>query len=342
VRGTGDTRRHAVVTGGSGFIGSHLVERLLGRGDRVTVIDDLSTGLRANLDDAGQAHGEKLRVVVGDAQSLTPDVLRDDPASELYHLAAAVGVRRVVDDPAACIEANVTVAAAVLEAALAQPSPPSVLIASSSEVYGKSRALPFTENADLAFGPTSSPRWSYGMAKALDEHLLLSHTRGGRLRGMAVRFFNTVGPRQRGDYGMVVPRFIEMARAGGPVTVYGDGTQTRCFCDVRDIAPALPTLLAAAPEGGTVVNLGSDRPVSINQLAELVVSTVNPGVEIARIPYTDVFGPDFEDLAERRPDLTRLRSLIDFSPAVTLEQTVSDLAARAAASGKARTSDATP
>jgi UDP-glucose 4-epimerase len=321
------SEQHAVVTGGAGFIGSRLVGNLLHAGARVTVIDDLSTGVRNNLDAAFEMHGDRIRLIVADAAEATADVLSADPASHLYHLAAAVGVRRVVDDPVACIETNVHGSAAVFRAAAAQPTPPSVLLASSSEVYGKSADLPFREDGDLAFGPTTAPRWSYGMSKALDEHLLLASVAAGQLRGVVVRFFNTVGPGQRGEFGMVLPRFVRAALRGGPITVYGSGEQTRCFCDVRDVSAALPPLLDSHDANGAVVNLGSERVVTINHVAELVRSQCDVHVRIEHIPYDRAFGVGFEDLNHRRPDVSRARALIGFEPRYSLEQTITDVIA---------------
>jgi len=324
---------HALVTGGAGFIGAHLVRRLVSLGRRVTVIDDLSTGSQdrlATLLDQSQAHHNgqpRLRLVVGDAAELVGPTLETDPADQLYHLAAAVGVERIVADPIGCINNNIHGAASVFAAAADQPAPPAVLLASSSEVYGKAAKSPFSESDDLTFGPTTAARWSYGMSKAVDEYLLLSYVAQGRLRGVVTRFFNTVGPGQSGAYGMVLPRFVEAAVAREPIPVYGTGRQSRCFCDVRDLVPALPDLLECEAANGRVVNLGRDQPIAIEELAALVASRAGVAFSIERIPYDRAYGPGFEDLAQRKPDLSLARSLIDFDPRTPLTRTIDDLIA---------------
>lgn len=322
------TAPSALVTGGAGFIGSHLVERLLLLGRSVTVIDNLSTGRRENLPvhdrlvfehadlaDAAQHIGERGRLGAFD---------------EIYHLAAAVGVKLIMDDPAAAIETNVGLTARLLEIATrAGPggSPAPTLIASSSEVYGKGAQAVFSEDDDVVYGPTTVTRWSYAASKALDEHLALAyHTRRG-LPAVIVRFFNTVGPRQVGEYGMVLPRFIAAALAGEPLTVYGDGAQSRCFGDVRDAVRALPVLLETPSCRGRVFNLGSDRPVTIRDLAEMVVRVTGSRSPILTVPYESAYPAGFEDLRRRRPDLSRIRGAIGYDPAIPLEQTVADVAA---------------
>ncbi len=317
------TPRRVLVTGGAGFIGSHLVDVLLDGGDAVTIVDDLSTGRRANL--AGVLGDPRLDLVVAPLAEAMPTL--SGPFDEIYHLAAAVGVRKIIEDPIGSIETNILDTAALLHRAAAQEPRPRVLIASSSEVYGKSPANPFSETNDCIYGPTTASRWAYGASKAIDEYLALAHHERHGLPAEVVRFFNTVGPRHRGDYGMVLPRFVAAALRGEPLTVHGDGAQSRCFCDVRDVAPALPRLLRADACAGLVVNLGADEPVAIAELARRVVEVLASPSEIRRIPYDQAFRRGFEDLRQRRPDLRRVREAIGFSPRIPLEQTILDLAA---------------
>jgi len=310
-----------LVTGGAGFIGSHLVERLVALGRRVTVLDDLSTGRRSNLDGVR----DRVELVEGNVAD-TATLMAGRHFDEVYHLAAAVGVRLVLEDPIRAIETNVHGTAAVLEYAQ-HHGQPRTLIASSSEVYGKPNTGVFSEDDDSLYGPTTTTRWSYAASKALDEHLALAYD---RLRGVPVvvcRFFNTVGPRQIGDYGMVVPNFVSAALRGEPITIYGDGEQSRCFCDVRDVAGLLPTLLSAPGARAQVVNVGHDEPVTIAGLADLVTETLASDSPITKIPYSDAYPAGFEDLRQRRPDLSRVRELTGFEPRIPLRQTILDLAA---------------
>lgn len=318
------SHRSVLVTGGAGFIGSHLCQSLLGRGDRVTVVDDLSTGRLANLDAARAQAGNRLEFI----QDRVGPALRrinGQRFDQIYHLAAAVGVRLVVEEPVRTIETNVLETAAVLEHAARHRSP--VLVASTSEVYGKGSRSPFAEDDDIVFGPSTVSRWCYGISKAVDEHLALAHARREGLPVVITRFFNTVGPRQTGQYGMVLPRFVQAALEGQPLEVHGTGQQARCFCDVRDVAPALPRLLDTPACHGRVLNVGGDQSITILQLAELVIRTVDSRSAITRIPYEDVYGTGFEDLAARQPDLTRIRQAIGFQATIPLEQTIRDVAA---------------
>ena len=322
---TPSPHRHVLVTGGAGFIGSHLVESLLAVGASVTVVDDLSTGVRANLDLAVHAHPERVRLV----ESTVSEWARGAPGFDAaYHLAASVGVRLVMDDPARAAERNVGETMALLGWASRTRTP--MLFASSSEVYGKGVSSPFREDADLLFGPPTSPRWSYGLSKAIDEQVAIAAGARDGFPVVVARFFNTVGPRQRGRYGMVLPRFVAAACAGRPLEVHGSGRQVRCFGDVRDVVRALPTMLSTPGCHGMVFNLGSDRPISIEDLARLVVSTLGSGSEIVRVPYADAFGPGFEDLEVRIPDIARARRAIGFDPGIPLEQTIRDIAAHLA------------
>jgi UDP-glucose 4-epimerase len=315
-----------LVSGGAGFIGSHLVDRLLARGDFVTVVDDLSTGRRSNLPDAHR----HLRFVEADLKEALAAFGRGETFDEIYHLAAAVGVRLVIADPIRSIETNVEQTAALLRFALRHGpggSPAPVLLASSSEVYGKSPQAVFAEDDDVVYGPTTVPRWSYACSKAIDEYLALAYHRRDHMPVVVARFFNTVGPRQVGEYGMVLPRFVAAALAGTPILVHGDGQQTRCFCDVRDVVEVVPRLLAAKDCHGRVFNVGSDTPISILDLANLVVRTLGASSPVRLVPYTEAYAGDFEDLRHRRPDLTRLRSTVGFEARTPLEQTIRDVAA---------------
>jgi len=317
--------RCALVTGGAGFIGSHLVEHLLGQGAQVTVIDNLSTGQMANLDS-----------VIDDIEFIQADVdqglamLSDDQGDkqifdEVYHLAAAVGVDLVLDDPITSIKSNIHQTDAVFEYALAHGSPPT-LIASSSEVYGKPGTSVFSEEDDLLFGPTTITRWSYAHAKAVDEHLALAYWHQHKLPTTICRFFNTVGPRQVGRYGMVLPRFVGSALNDQPLRVFGDGSQTRCFCDARDVIELLPKMVRSEQCYGRVFNVGSDHPMTILNLAQLVIDTLDSRSEIEFIPYSDAYPAGFEDLRHRKPDLDRIREAVGFDPKFIMTQTIKDLA----------------
>ncbi|MEM9294602.1 MAG: NAD-dependent epimerase/dehydratase family protein [Planctomycetota bacterium] len=319
---------NSVVTGGAGFIGSHLAEHLANTGRRVIVVDDLSTGRRENLQalDAAQADWHWIHADAG--QTLDqPGFLTG--VDEVYHLAATVGVKRVVDDPAAMIENNLGDTARVLHACANAPTPPRVLFASTSEVYGRSTQLPLREDGDLLFGPTSASRWAYGMSKALAEHAAVALGRQRGLPVVAVRFFNVIGPRQVGAYGMVTPRFVARATAGRPLEVYGNGQQSRTFCDVSDIVAALPKLLACPEAAGLAVNLGSDQPITIDDLANLILRRAQaagaPPAGVRRVPYEAVYGEGFEDTPSRMPDLARARQLIGFDPATPLQDTIDRL-----------------
>ena len=252
------TPHHILVTGGAGFIGSHLVEQLLAHGARVTVVDDLSTGDEANLEHAKSMAGERLQFIHATvSHAFTQSTI--PRCDEIYHLAAAVGVRLIVERAGQSIETNVLETSAVLRWALRDGA--KLLVASSSEVYGKGVRVPFVESDDVVFGPTTSLRWSYGYSKAIDEFLTLAAVAQSKLRAVVVRFFNTVGPRQKGEWGMVLPRFIQAALAGTTLEVHGDGSQQRCFCDVRDVAPALLQVLRSAACMGLVLNMGSDEMI---------------------------------------------------------------------------------
>lgn len=324
------TTTRVLVTGGAGFIGSHLVDHLLAGGAHVTVIDDLSTGRLSNL--SKDAPG--LRFIEGDLAQELSKLPATERFDAIYHLAAAVGVKLVLDDPIGSIETNVEQAAALVRFAHERGNIPT-LFASSSEVYGKGTHSTFREDDDVVYGPTTATRWSYACSKAIDEYLALAYHAKHALPAVIVRFFNTVGPRQVGEYGMVLPRFVQRAMAGEPLQVYGDGTQTRCFCDVRDVVEVLPRMLAEKACIGRVVNVGSDRSISVRELAELVISEVGSRSSVETVPYAKAYRQGFEDLGRRVPDLTRVRELVGFSPRFSLEQTIRDVAAWLAGESKA-------
>jgi UDP-glucose 4-epimerase len=301
-------KRH-LITGGAGFIGSHLAEALLARGDAVEVLDDFSTGRRENL--AAFERDERFRLTVGgvtDPAAVASAIERND---DVYHLAAAVGVRLIVTDPARTIQTNIRGAEVVLEAAARTKK--KVFIASSSEVYGKGVRIPLAETHDLLLGPTTCPRWAYACSKAIDEFLALAYAKQFDLPVVIARFFNTVGPRQSGQYGMVIPRFLRQGLAGEPITVYGDGRQTRCFAHVRDTVRAAMELMDREACRGQVFNVGGDSEISILELARRVVELTGGRSRIRRIPFEEAYGPGFEDMERRVPDLARLRRSIDWT-----------------------------
>ncbi len=316
---THETRR-VLVTGGAGFIGSHLVRRLLEEGRDVVVIDDLSTGRAANL--AGLP-ADRVRMLEGTVSRRLSDL---DPATvdRVYHLAAAVGVRLVVDRPIETIETNVLETSAVLRFAGEAGAP--MFLASTSEIYGKSERVPFSEEDDVVYGPTTLHRWSYACSKAIDEYLALAWHRERGLPVVVGRFFNTVGPGQVGRWGMVLPRFVAAALAGRPIEVHGDGRQTRCFCDVRDVVRVVTRLMEDPACHGRVFNIGHDEPVTIAELAERVRRRLGSDSPLVRVPYEEAFGPGFEDLRARVPDLTRIREATGWRPEVDLDRTIDAIA----------------
>lgn len=314
---------HCLVTGGAGFIGSHLVEHLLAAGHEVSVLDDLSTGRSDNLN--AVAGHPRLHLHTG---SITDPLLVAEvaqPAEVIYHLAAAVGVKLVADDPVRTIETNIYPTEGLLR--LAVQGKKKFYLASTSEVFGKNPKERWTEEDDLHLGATSHPRWAYGCSKAIDEFLALAYHRKYGLEVVIGRFFNVVGPRQVGHYGMVIPRFVDQALAGGPVVVYDDGGQVRCFAHVREVVDTVVALMGTPQARGRVFNIGSDQPVSIKQLAEEVIRRVDPKIGLKFVPYGEVYGNDFEDVRRRVPDLSRLEATLGRKPSMPLGRILDDIIA---------------
>lgn len=321
---------HFFITGGAGFIGSHLSERLLAEGHRVTILDDLSTGAIRNVE--GFQTNPRFRYVIDSVFNAPLVAELIDAADWVIHLAAAVGVKLIVESPVRTIETNIRGTEIVLHNAAKKKKP--VLVASTSEVYGKSTKIPFSEDDDCVLGPSQKGRWSYAASKLVDEFLALSYWREKKLPTIVVRFFNTVGPRQTGQYGMVVPRFVSQALAGGPITVYGDGKQSRCFGYVGDVVGAVLRLVQEPKAVGLVFNIGNDQEISILELAELVRRKVNPAASIQMIPYEQAYEEGFEDMRRRIPDLTRIRTLIGYRPTLGIEEIVELVAADLRGSAK--------
>jgi UDP-glucose 4-epimerase len=317
-----------LVTGGAGFIGSHLTESLLARGDGVTVIDDESTGRSANLAAVRNHPGLKLvKGSVGDAP-LVRSLL--DGVSEVYHLAAAVGVALIAREPLQTIERNIYPTQLLLDELCRRHAAGQSLkfyLASTSEVYGKNPKPIWNEEDDLVFGSTTRPRWSYGASKAIDEFLTLACARQFGLPVVIGRFFNVVGPRQSGAYGMVLPRFVDSALSGQPLVVHDDGKQIRCFAHVRDVVGAVVALMESPAATGRVFNIGSDQPVSIGDLARKVVELSGSQSVIAFQSYTEAYDADFEDIRRRVPDLSRLRQTIGYEARSGLDDIVRDVIA---------------
>ena len=310
-----------LVTGGAGFIGSHLTERLLELGHDVVVLDNLSTGRAANLVHL-EGHA-RLTIRVG---SITDPVLLAEVTTGtdvIYHMAAAVGVKLVADDPVRTIETNIYPTEVLLR--LAAQGKQRVFLASTSEVYGKNPKERWTEEDDLHFSPTSRPRWAYGCSKAIDEFLALAYYRKFGLKVAIGRFFNVVGPRQVGHYGMVIPRFVDQALSGGPVVVYDDGEQVRCFGHVREVVDAVIGLVETPAAHGSVFNIGSDEPVSIRGLAEEIIRRVDPQIRIEYLPYRDAYGDDFEDVRRRVPDVSKLATALGRKPSLKLGEILDDI-----------------
>lgn len=310
-----------LITGGAGFIGSHLADYLLERGEKVVLIDNLSTGRYSNIEHLDGRAGFQCYIEDVRHEPLIDELIRH--CDRIYHLAASVGVRLVIDKPTESLINNIVGTERVLRSASRYRKP--VLITSTSEVYGKSQQDSFSEGDDRIMGSTDKARWGYANSKATDEFLAMAYYQETRLPVVIVRLFNTVGPRQTGQYGMVVPNFVSQALRGMPIPVHGDGSQTRCFCHVKDVVPALVELMTRQKAYGGVYNIGSDHEISIRELAELVVRKTGSQSEIRYIPYEEAYPRGFEDMQRRVPDLKRAAALIGFRPIRTLDDILEDV-----------------
>jgi UDP-glucose 4-epimerase len=314
---------HSLITGGAGFIGSHLCERLLKDGHSVTAIDDFSTGSRRNV--AHLASNDRFELIEGSVldEALTEKAIAR--ADRVFHLASAVGVRLIMEQPVKTIETIFNGSDVVLRHCATYRR--RVVITSTSEVYGKGVSIPFREDDDTLSGATSKHRWAYACAKALDEFLALAHFKETKLPVAIVRLFNTVGPRQTGQYGMVVPRFVGSAIRNEPIVVYGDGLQSRCFAHVLDVVEGLARVLEHEACFGKVINLGTDHEISINDLAAQIIAITGSGSKIEHVPYEAVYGDGFEDMLRRVPSLERAHELIGYEPVRDLRVIIEDVAA---------------
>jgi UDP-glucose 4-epimerase len=310
-----------LVTGGAGFIGSHLVDRLLHDGHEVTALDNFSTGARANIEH--QLGQPRFRLVIGSVRdsSLVHELV--EKTDVIFHMAAAVGVKRILDEPSQSLHTNVNGTENVLHAASLRGK--RAIIASTSEVYGKSTRESFSEEDDLVLGATANLRWSYAIAKALDECMALAYAQEGKLSSIIVRLFNTTGPRQTGFYGMVVPGFVSQALAGQPITVYGSGEQSRCFGHVYDAVEAMVRLMDTPAAYGQIFNIGNDQEITIRGLAERVKALTGSTSSVELRPYAEVYGRGFEDMMRRKPDVSKLERTIGFRPRRTLDEIINDL-----------------
>jgi UDP-glucose 4-epimerase len=311
-----------LITGGAGFVGSHLADKLIGQGHDITVIDDLSTGRYANV--AHLEDTERFRLIIDTVlnEKLMEELIRE--TDHVYHMASAVGVKLIMDHPVRTIETIFRGTDVVL--AFCSRYRKRVLIPSTSEVYGKGASVPFREEDDLLTGATDKHRWAYACAKTLDEFLALAHYKETRLPVVVVRLFNTVGPRQTGQYGMVVPRFVHSAIRNEPIIVHGDGTQSRCFGHVHDVVEGLTSLLDNPECFGKVINLGNDQETSILQLAQKAIALTGSSSEIQFIPYEEAYGDGFEDMQRRVPSLDKARKLIGYQPTRQLDDIINDVA----------------
>jgi UDP-glucose 4-epimerase len=315
-------KMNVLVTGGAGFVGSHVIDRLLARGDDVVVLDDLSSGREENL--AHHAGDDRLTMVSGSIldASLVEDLV--DQADLVFHLAAAVGVKMINETPLASLTVNLRGSENVLQSAAQRKTP--TLLASTSEVYGKNDRVPLREDADRVLGSAWKSKWSYAEAKALDEFMAYCLWESEGLPVATVRLFNTVGPRQRGRYGMVIPRFVEQALRGEDLTVYGDGQQSRCFGDVRDVAPAIIAVAETPEARGRAVNLGGGEEITISDLAKRVIEVTSSSSAIEYVPYEVAYRRGFEDVRRRVPDTSLAKELIGFVPSISLDETIAAVA----------------
>lgn len=312
-----------LITGGAGFIGSHLSDAYLARGDEVYALDDLSTGSIDNIRHIRKHANYHLTIDSVHNQPIVAELV--DQCDVIFHLAAAVGVKLIVESPVRTIETNVHGTEVVL--AQANKKKKKVLITSTSEVYGLSNQVPFREDGNLVMGATTKGRWSYACSKAIDEFLALAYWREKKLPTIVVRLFNTVGPRQTGQYGMVIPTFVKQALSGRPLTVYGDGTQSRCFGHVSDVIGALVKLMDHPGAVGEVYNIGSNEEVTIRQLAERVRALTESTSEIVALPYEAAYGEGFEDMPRRVPDITKIGETVGFRPTKSLDDILNSVIA---------------
>jgi UDP-glucose 4-epimerase len=326
-----------LITGGAGFIGSHLSDHLLGQGNDVTVIDDLSTGSMDNIREAKQYGRFRYFIDTIFDKPLLAELI--DDADVVFHLAAAVGVLNIVESPVRTIETNVGGSELVLE--LAAKKKKRVLIASTSEVYGKSTKFPFSEEDDLVLGPTTKARWSYACSKAIDEFLALAYHRERKLPVTIVRLFNTVGPRQTGRYGMVLPTFVRQALCGVPLTVFGNGEQSRCFAHVEDIVKGLVQCISCDAAVGHVFNLGNTEEVTMNALAEKVIEATESTSTVRYLSYDEAYGKGFEDMQRRVPDISKARQWFGYAPTQLLDDIVKSVVAYCSLSTRASASQVT-
>lgn len=315
-------KKHYLITGGAGFIGSHLTKKLLDEGNKVTVVDDLSTGNMKNLED--YIDNEDLNMII---DTILNDNLMEKlivESDEIFHLASSVGVELIMKQPVHTIE-NIFQGTAVVFK-YASKYRKKVLLTSTSEVYGKSQDVPFKENGDRVEGPTTINRWAYANAKALDEFLALAYYKTSKLPVVVVRLFNTVGPRQSGEYGMVIPKMISAGLNKKNIQVYGDGMQTRCFCHVKDVINALCMLMKTKESYGEVINVGSNSEISMLNLAELISSNLDNNSKISLVPYDEIYpNGGFEDMKRRVPSIDKIAKLINWKPSISLEEIVKDV-----------------
>jgi UDP-glucose 4-epimerase len=312
---------HYLITGGAGFIGSHMSDHLLEEGHRVTVIDDLSTGSIRNIAHLRDHPGFEYRIDTMMNAPLLAELV--DEADAVFHLAAAVGVKLIVDSPVRTMQTNIRCTELLLE--IAEKKKKKVFVASTSEVYGKSTDLPFREDGDLVMGATSRGRWSYACSKAIDEFLAIAYWRERKLPTVIGRCFNTVGPRQSGRYGMVVPRFVSQALAGDDLTVYGDGSQQRCFVHVKDVVKGMAGLMESDATIGEVFNIGSQEEISILELAHRVIEKTDSDSEIVHVPFEEAYDLDFEDMPRRVPSTEKIQRVIGWEPTADLDEILTDV-----------------
>jgi len=305
-----------LITGGAGFIGSHLAEKLLKEGHTVSVIDNLSTGKYSNIIHLVKDQNFSYTI----DSILNRDVLRNmvKNCDQIYHMAAAVGVKYIIDNPLLSLQTNISGTENILE--FANKYKKKVLLASTSEIYGKSNTVPFKEEDDRLLGSTHITRWSYSASKAIDEFLAQAYYREKKLPVVIVRCFNTVGPRQTGQYGMVIPKFVRNALLNHPITIFGDGKQSRCFGDVADITEGMIKLMNTKKAEGQIFNIGNDKDISIEALAQKIKKMTGSRSKIEFIKYEDAYEKGFEDMRHRKPDLTKIREYIDYNPKYNLDQ----------------------